>query len=159
MEVSDTFTHTKKTLLDRSKLVCARDDLAKLKGILNKTDVKESCSRERMNIMWSFYTLTNLTTFAALLKEVPMGSKNAVLPELLLENHTSNSLTKEKNTRQLYNGTLCLFRALALHLHGTQRVEEQTSKLFKLFIKKWMYWASVNSKESTLTILLLWKIC
>ena len=31
---------------------------------------------------------------------------------------------------------LCLFRALALHLHGTQRLEEETSKLFNLFINK-----------------------
>ena len=31
---------------------------------------------------------------------------------------------------------LCLFRALVLHLHGTQRLEEQTSKLFNLFINK-----------------------
>ena len=31
---------------------------------------------------------------------------------------------------------MCLFRALSLHLHGTQRLEEETSKLFNLFINK-----------------------
>ena len=85
-----------------------------------------------MNTKWRFYKLTNLTVFAALLRDVPMGCKNAVLPE----KHTINCLTFEENTREPYNDNLCLFRALALHLHGTQRLEEETSKLFNLFINK-----------------------
>ena len=116
--------------------VCTHDELAKLKDFLNKTDVIETCSRERMNTKWRFYKLTNLTVFAALLKDVPMGCKNAVLPEPLLKNHTINCLTYEESTKQPYNDNLCLFRALALHLHGTQRLEEETSKLFNLFINK-----------------------
>ena len=128
--------HENNTLLDRSKLVCTHDDLAKLKDFLNKTDVIESCSRKRMNTKWRFYKLRNLTVFAALLKDVPMGCKNAVLPEPLLKNHTINCLTYDENTRQPYNDNLCLFPALALHLHSTQRLEEKTSKLFNLFINK-----------------------
>ena len=89
-----------------------------------------------MNTKWRFYKLTNLTVFAALLKDVPMGCKNAVLPEPLLRNGTINCLTYEENTRQPYNDNLCLFRAPAHHLHGTQRLEEETSKLFNLFINK-----------------------
>ena len=123
-------------LLDRSKLVCTHDDLAKLKDFLNQTDVIEYCSQERMNPKWGFYKLTNLTVFAALLKDVPMGCKNAVLPEPLLKNHTINCLRFEENTRQLYNDNLCLFRALALHMYGNQRLEEETSKSFNLFINK-----------------------
>ena len=107
-----------------------------LKDFLNQTDVIESCSRERTNTKWRFYKLTNLTVFAALLKDVPMGCKNAVLPEPLLKNHTINCLTYEEKTRQPYSDNLCLFRALALHLHGTQRLEEETSKIFNLFINK-----------------------
>ena len=61
---------------------------------------------------------------------------NAVLPEPLLKNHTINCLTFKESTRQPYNDNLCLFRAPALHLHGTQRLEEETSKLFNLFINK-----------------------
>ena len=33
-----------------------------------------------------------------------------------------------------YKENLCLFRALALHLHGNERLEEETSKIFKLFV-------------------------
>ena len=80
--------------------------------------------------------MTNLTVFAALLKDVPMGCKNAVLTEPLLRNGTIDCLTIEESTKQPYNDNLCLFRALALHLHGTQRLEGETSKLFRLFIKK-----------------------
>ena len=49
------YAHENNTLLDRFKLVCTHDDLAKLKVFLNKTDVIESCSRERMNTKWRFY--------------------------------------------------------------------------------------------------------
>ena len=70
-----------------------------LNNFLNKTDVVESCSQERMNTKWKFYKLTNLTVFAALLKDVPMGCKNAVLPEPLLKNCTINCLTYEENMK------------------------------------------------------------
>ena len=130
------FAHENNTLQERSKLVCTKDDLAKLKHFLTKTDVIESCSRETMNTKWRFYKLTNLTVFAALLKNVPMGCKNAVLTEPLLKNHTINCLRYEEKPRQSYNINLCLFRAPALHLHGTQRLEEETIKLFNVFINK-----------------------
>ena len=130
------YAHENNTLLDRSKLVCTHDDLAKLKDFVNKTDIIESCSRERMNTKCRLYKLTKVTVFAALLKDVPMGCKNAVLPDALLRIGTINCLTFEENTRQPYNDNLCLFRALALHLHGNQRLEEETSKLFILFINK-----------------------
>ena len=108
--------------------------MAKLKEILKKTDVIESCTKERSITKCRFFILTNLTKFAALLRDIPMGCKDAVLPESLLKNHTVNCLTFEKNTRKPYNDNLCLFRALALHLHGNERLEEERSKLFNLFL-------------------------
>ena len=110
--------------------------MAKLKDALNKTDAIESCSRERINTKWRFYKLTNLTVIAALLKDVPMGCKNAVLPEPILKSHTINCLTFEENARQPYNGNMCLFRAVALHMHRNQRLEGETSKLFNFLINK-----------------------
>ena len=41
-----------------------------------------------------------------------------------------------ENTRKLYIDKLCPFRALALHLHGNERLEEETTKLFKFFLEK-----------------------
>ena len=112
------YAHENNTLLDRSKHVFTHDDLAKMKGFLNKPDVIESCSREKMNTKWRFYKLTNLTVFAALLKDVPMGCMNAVLPEPLPKNHTINCPKFEENTREPYKDNLCVLRALALHMHG-----------------------------------------
>ena len=42
----------------------------------------------------------------------------------------------EENIRKPYKHSLCLFRALALPLHGKERPEEQTSKLFSVFLQK-----------------------
>ena len=130
VEITYFYAHENNTLLDGSKLVCTHDVLANLKQFLNKTDVIEPCSRKRMNTKWRFYRLTKLTVFAALLKGVPMGCMNAVSPEPLLRNGTINCLTYGENTRQPYNDNLCFFRALALHLHDSQRLEEETSKMF-----------------------------
>ena len=122
------------TPLEQSKLVSNKDDMAKLKEILKKTDVIESCTKERSNTKWRFFELTNLTIFAALLRDITMGCKDVVLPESLLKNRTVNCLTYEQNTKKPYKDNLCLFRALALHLHGNERLEEETSKLFNHFL-------------------------
>ena len=114
--------------------MCTPDDIANLKQKVQKMDFVDLCTRESANTKWKFYKLTNLTVFAALLKDVPMGCKDIVLPEPLLKNHIVNCLTFERNTRQPYNDNLCLFGALALHLHGNEKLEEETSKIFNLFL-------------------------
>ena len=129
------YAHENNTLLEQPKLVSNKDDMTKLEEILKKTDVIESCTKERSNTKWRFFKLTNLTKSAALLRDVPMGCKNAILPEFLLKSHKINCLTFEKSTRKAYNDNLCLFGALALHLHGNEgRLEEEKSKLFNLFL-------------------------
>ena len=42
----------------------------------------------------------------------------------------------QQNTKKPYKDKLCLFRALALHLNGNERLKEKTSKLFNLFLIK-----------------------
>ena len=78
--------------------------------------------------MWNSYKLTNLTIFASLLNDVPMGCRDTVFSEPLLENHNVNCITFEKNMLQPYNDNLCLFRALALHLHSNKVLEQETRK-------------------------------
>ena len=41
-----------------------------------------------------------------------------------------------RKTLQPNNDNLCLFRALALHLHVNKKLEEETSKNFNLFLSK-----------------------
>ena len=114
--------------MERSKLVCTQADVTNLKDRMQKMDIVDICTRERANTKWIFYKLTNLTIFASLLKDVPMGCKDTPLPEPLLKNHNVNCLTYEKNTLQPYNDNLCLFRALALHLHGNKKLEGRLRK-------------------------------
>ena len=120
--------------MEKSKLVCTPDNIVNLKEKLQKMDIIDLCTRERVNTKWKFYKLTNVTVFAALLKDIPMGCKDTVLPEPLLKNHNVNCLTLKKNILQPYNDNFCLFRALALHLHGNKKLEEETSKIFNLFL-------------------------
>ena len=98
------YAHENNTLLEHSKLVSNNDDMAKLTEFLKKTDVIESCTKERSNTKWRFFELTNLTIFAALLRDIPMGCKNAVLPESLLRNPSINCLTYEQNTKKNIQG-------------------------------------------------------
>ena len=128
------YAHEANTVMERSKLVCTQTDMTNLKDRMQKRDIVDICTRERANTKWKFYKLTNLTIFASLLKDVLMGCKDTVLPEPLLKDHNVNCLMFERNTRQPYNDNRCLFRALSLHLHGNEKLEEETSKNFNLFL-------------------------
>ena len=128
------YAHENNTVMERSKLVCTQADMTNLKDRMHKMDIVDICTRERSSTKWKFYKLTNLTISVSLLKDVPMSCKDTVLPEPILKNHNVNCLTFERNTRQNYNDNLCLFRALALHLHGNEKLEEETYKIFNLFL-------------------------
>ena len=128
------YAHENNTIMERAKLVCTQADMTNLKERMQKMDIVDLCTPERSNTKWKFYKVTNLTIFASLIKDVPMGCKCTVLPEPLLRNCNVNCLAFERNTRQPYNDNLCLFRALALHLHGNEKLEEGSSKIFKLFL-------------------------
>ena len=128
------YAHENNTLMERSKLVCTPNDIIDLKEKLQKMDIVDLSTRESANTKWKFFKLRNLTIFSTLLKDVPMGCKNSVLPEPLLKNQNVNCLTYEQNTEKPYKDNLGLFRALALHLHGRERLEEETSKFINLFL-------------------------
>ena len=116
------YAHENNTVMERSKSVGTQADMTNLEERMHKMDIVDICTRERSNRKWKIYKLTNLTIFASLLKGVPMACKDTVLPEPLLKNHNVNCLTFETNTRQPFNDNLCLFRALALHLHGKEKL-------------------------------------
>ena len=128
------YAHENKTIIERTKLVCTKADMTNLKDRMQRIDNVDICTRERTNTKWKFYKPTNITIFAASLKGVPMGCKDTVLLEPLLKNHNVNCLTFERNRRQPYNDNLCLFRALALHFHGNEKLEEENSNFFNLFL-------------------------
>ena len=128
------YAHENNTIMEKSKLVYTPNNIVKLKEKLQKMDIIDLCTQERANTKWKFYKLTNVTVFSALLKDIRMGCKNTVLPEPLLRNCNVNCFTFERNSSQLYNDNLCLFRAVALHIFGNERLEEERSKIFNLFL-------------------------
>ena len=91
-------------------------------------DFVDLCTRERANTKWKFYKLTNLTVFAALLKDVPMGCKDSVLPEPLLINKIVICLTFGKDTRKPYNDSLCLFEQLLCVYFATRDWKRKHTK-------------------------------
>ena len=127
--------HENSTLLDRFKPVCTHDDLAKLKDLLKKTDVMQSCSRERMNTKWRFYKLTNLTVFAASLKDVPMGARTQSYPNLCSK-ITQSTVSILKRTQDNQKMTTCVFSVLLISTCTEINDEEKIWKLFSLFINK-----------------------
>ena len=130
------YAHENKTLLEKSKLVGTTEDLTKITKIPSNTDVIESCTKEGTNTKMNLYKLTNVTYFAPLLKEVPMGCIDTLLQDPLLKIHSVKCSTIEENTRSPYSDILYVFRTLAIHLHGNDRLEEETSKLLNLFLEK-----------------------
>ena len=117
-------------------LVATTLDLAKINTLLSNTDVIELCARERANTKWKIHKLKNDTVCGALLKEDPISCKDTTLPGPLLKNPSVNCLKVKGSTRKLYNDNLCLFIALALHLQGNERLNEETSNLLNLLLEK-----------------------
>ena len=72
------YAHENNTVMEKSKLVCTPSDNGNLKEKLQKMDIIDLCTRERVNTKWKFYKLTNVTFSAALLKDIPMGCKDTV---------------------------------------------------------------------------------
>ena len=100
------------TVMERLKIVRTPDDKTNLKEKVQKVDTVDLCTRERDKTKWKFYKLTNLTVFAALLKDVPLGCKDSLLPEPLLKNPNMKCLTFQKVHESL---TMTIF-ALSEHL-------------------------------------------
>ena len=128
------YAHENNTIMKSAKLVCTQADMTNLINRMQKMDFVDICTQETANTKWKFYKLKNSTVFVPLFKDVPMGCKDRVLPEPFLKNHNVNCYNFERKTLQPYNDNLCLFRALALHLHGNKQLEEETSKISNLIL-------------------------
>ena len=89
--------------------------LGKVEWFSQQTDFIESFSWERMNTKWRFYKLKNLTVFAALLKVVPMGCKDAVLLNLYWE-MVQSTVSLLKKIQDNHIMTTCVFFVLLLSI-------------------------------------------
>ena len=69
---------------------------------------------------------------AILLKNIPMGCRNALLTDHLLKERFINCLTCSQNTCDI----LIFFKSLAIQLHRDGRSEERTRCFFHLYMKE-----------------------
>ena len=132
------YAHKINILLDWSKYVCTKEDRAKLKDNITKSDVIESCSKARKIIKWRFYKLTTLT---------------------LLKSQTFNCLMYGENTRELYKNNLCLF---VLWFSICAEIDDRKRKLLEISIpslREWTDSVPVSPKESTCPIFQLLRFC
>ena len=93
------YPHENNNLFEKSHLLCTKADLFTIQGKVEKFDIVEQCTKERQGTKWRLKLITNITIFAAFLKNIPMGCPDSVLPEPLLENHSLNSLLSEKDNQ------------------------------------------------------------
>ena len=128
--------HTKILHYRRDLNVATIEDLTKMNSLLNNIDIIESSTRKQTNTKWKIYKLTNVTIFAALLKETLLGCKGTVLPDPLLKILSVKCLTYEESTQKPYNNNLCLFRTPALLLHGNEKLEPEIAKKFNFLLQK-----------------------
>ena len=74
-----------------------------------------------------------VTIFVALLKSVPVGCKDILLPPNLVKRIDVNCLFYKSN-KERYNDNLCLLGAVCMHKTGNERAQEETKKLFNAYL-------------------------
>ena len=123
----DKFMHTKALHFWRYQIFRVPKMIWQTWNKVLKIDVADHSKRERAKTKRNFYKVTKVTSFASLLRSIPLRCKDAVLLELLLKNYTTKWLPFEKKTRKAYKDNLCLFRAVAHALYGNDLLEDETA--------------------------------
>ena len=135
IERVDTFMQTKTILLLRGLNMCVpRMIWPTWKIIFRKWILLIIALEEERTLNGSF---TNLQLSQFLLRYSKINTWDVKILYYLnpfLKNHDVNCPTFEKNTTQPYIDNFCSFRALALHLHGNDKLEEESSKFFSFFL-------------------------
>ena len=87
------YAHENNILFEKSQLLCTKAELITIKGKVEKIDIVEQCTQERQNTTWRFKLITNVTIFAALLKNIRMGCPDSVL----MNNNYPHMMTSTPN--------------------------------------------------------------
>ena len=101
------FAHENNLLLETSQLIANKEDLLELQKSVDELNIVELSARERSSTKWKFLFATNVTFFAALLKSIPVGCKDVLLPPHLVKRADVNCRTYKPN-KERYSDNLCL---------------------------------------------------
>ena len=132
------YAHENGLLLERSLLIANKEDMTEFQQRLDDLKIVELSTRERSSTKWKWLFTTNVAILAALLKSVPVGCKDILLPPNLVKRSDVNCLTYNSN-KERYNDNLCLLRAVCMHKTGNERVEEETKKPFNAYLTANLY--------------------
>ena len=127
------YAHENSIIFNTSQLLNDEKDLDNIIAKLSLEDFVEIATRQRPNTKWKFAFPTNMTVFAAILKEIPLGCQNLEIPSRILKNKIFCLSTK--SSHKPYNDNLYLLRAVAFHLTGRHNLEEQTANLFQRYME------------------------
>ena len=119
------YAHENNLLLERSQLIPNKEDVLELQKGVDEVSIVALSGRERSSTNWKFLFATNVTIFATLLKSSPVVCKDVLLPPHLVK----RADVTYKANKERYNDNLCSFRAVCMHKTGTERLEDETSKL------------------------------
>ena len=129
------YAHENNLFLERSLVIANKGDMSEFQQKLDDLKIVELSTRERSSTKWKLHFTTNVTTYAALLKSVPVGCKDILLPPNLVKRSGFNCLTYNSN-KERYNDNLCLLRAVCMHKTGNKRVEEETKKPLNAYLSQ-----------------------
>ena len=127
------YAHENSLFLEKSLLIANKEDMTEFQQRLDDLNIVELSTRERSSTKWKVLLTTNVNIFPALLKSVPVGCKDILLPTNLVERSDVNCFTYKSN-KERYNDNLCLLRAVCMHKTGNERVEEETKKLLNAYL-------------------------
>ena len=108
-------------------------DLNYIKSMLRKDEILPNLSNQRPDTKWKFYCVTNVTFFVFLLSGVPLGCIEQSIPSSLLRNPIVKCFVSDCEKRP-YQDNLCMFRALAYELHGSNELQQNTMELMQMFL-------------------------
>ena len=121
------------TIFPTPLLLSNFSDIAVIQNEIDRSEILESLISRRPDTKWIFHSVTNVSFFVYLLIDVPLACSQIHLPESLLRHKGIKCLLRDCN-RKPYHDNLCLFRAVAFELSGSQNLATETFKLFESFI-------------------------
>ena len=119
------YAHENCLLLERLLLTANKEDMTEIQQRLDDLNVVELSTMGRSSTKWKLLFTTNVTIFVALLKSVPVGCKDVLLPPNLVKRSDVNCFNYKSN-KERYNDNLCLLWAVCMHKTGNERVDEET---------------------------------
>ena len=108
-------------------------DLSFIKSKLRSEDFLPNLINQRPDTKWKFYCVTNVAFFVFLLSGVPLGCMTQNIPSILLRNGYVKCFVSDCEKKP-YHDNLCMFRALAYDLYGSDELQNKTMELMQMFL-------------------------